>query len=76
MANSDYLIAGNDEHGLEPLPTVGKRTPYISQVGRSFYENEFNKEAKRYFLEACKRQGFRTLDVKPSNYDGSKKLFR
>ena len=23
MANSDYLIAGNDEHGLEPLPTGG-----------------------------------------------------
>ena len=69
MANSDYLIAGNDEHGLEPLPTVGKRTPYISQVGRSFYENEFNKEAKRYFLEACARQGFRTLDVKPGNQD-------
>ena len=21
MANSDYLIAGNDEHGLEPMPT-------------------------------------------------------
>ena len=21
MANSDYLIAGNDEHELEPLPT-------------------------------------------------------
>jgi len=69
MANSDYLIAGNDEHGLEPLPTIGKRTPYISQVGRSFYENEFNKEAKRYFLEACARQGFRTLDVKPGNQD-------
>ena len=69
MANSDYLIAGNDEHGLEPMPTVGKRTPYISLVGRSFYENEFNKEAKRYFLEACARQGFRTLDVKPGNQD-------
>ena len=69
MANSDYLIAGNDEHGLEPMPTVGKRTPYISQVGRSFYENEFNKEAKRYFIEACARQGFRTLDVKPGNQD-------
>lgn len=69
MANSDYLIAGNDEHGLEPQPTIGKRTPYISQVGRSFYENEFNKEAKRYFLEACARQGFRTLDVKPGNQD-------
>ena len=23
MANSDYLIAGNDERGLEPLPTGG-----------------------------------------------------
>ena len=69
MANSDYLIAGNDEHGLEPLPTIGKRTPYIKLVGRSFYENEFNKEAKRYFLEACARQGFRTLDVKPGNQD-------
>lgn len=69
MANSDYLIAGNDEHGLEPQPTIGKRTPYISQVGRSFYENEFNKEAKRYFLEACARQGFRTVDVKPGNQD-------
>lgn len=71
MANSDYLIAGNDEHGLAPLATPGKRTPYISKIGRSFYENEFNKEAKRYFLEACKRQGFRVLDVKPSNYDVS-----
>ena len=69
MANSDYLIAGNDEHGLEPLPTIGKRTPFISKVGRSFYENEFNKEAKRYFLEACARQGFRTVDVKPGNQD-------
>ena len=69
MANSDYLIAGNDEHGLEPVPTAGKRTPYISRIGRSIYENEFNKEAKRYFLEACARNGFRTLDVKPGNED-------
>ncbi len=69
MANSDYLIAGNDEHGLEPQPTIGKRTPVMPNVGRSFYENEFNKEAKRYFLEACARQGFRTLDVKPGNQD-------
>jgi N-acetylmuramoyl-L-alanine amidase len=71
LANSDYLIAGNDEHGLSPLATPGKRTPYIDKVGRSFYENEFNKEAKRYFLEACSNQGFKTLDVKPSNYDVS-----
>ena len=54
-----------------PLTAPGKRTPYISKIERSFYENEFNKEAKKYFLEACKRQGFRTLDVKPSNYDVS-----
>ena len=39
MANSNYLIAGNDEHGLSPLATPGKRTPYISKIGRSFYEN-------------------------------------
>ena len=71
MVNSNYLIAGNDEHGLAPLATAGKRTPYISKVGRNFYENEFNKEAKRYFLEACKRQNFKTLDVKPNNYDVS-----
>ena len=69
MANSDYLIAGNDEHGLKPKPTIGKRSPIIKEIGRSFYENEFNKEAKRYFLEACKRQGFRTLDVKPGDED-------
>lgn len=69
MANNDYLIAGNDEHGLAPLATPGKRTPYIDKIKRSFYENEFNKEAKKYFLQACNRQGFKTLDVKPNNYD-------
>ena len=41
MANaSSFLIAANDEHGLNP-PTVGKRTPFISYINRSFYENEF-----------------------------------
>ena len=68
MSNKQYWIAGNDEHGLNPA-TPGKRTPYIEQVGRSFYENEFNKEAKKYFLEACKRQGFSILDVKPNSLD-------
>ena len=52
MANSDYLIAGNDEHGLAPLATPGKRTPYISKIERSFYENEFNKVTKRLALLA------------------------
>ena len=36
---SDFLIGANDEHGLNP-PTAGKRTPIISYIGRSFYENE------------------------------------
>ena len=66
---SDYLIAGNDEHGLMPVPTAGKRTPIMPYVNRSFYENEFNRMAKQYFLAACKRCGFRTLDVKPENTD-------
>lgn len=66
---ANILIAGNDEHGLLPQPTVGKRTPIMPYVGRSFYENEFNRMAKAYFLEACRRCGFRTLDVKPENTD-------
>ena len=66
---STILVAGNDEHGLLPQPTVGKRTPIMPYVNRSFYENEFNRMAKAYFLEACKRCGFRTLDVKPENTD-------
>lgn len=68
---SQLLIAGNDEHGLLPQPTPGKRTPIMPRVNRSFYENEFNRMAKQYFLEACKRCGFRTLDVKPENTDVS-----
>ena len=49
---SDFLIGANDEHGLNP-PTVGKRTPIINYIGRSFYENEFNRRAKNAFIEAC-----------------------
>ena len=46
MANaSEFLIAANDEHGLNP-PTAGKRTPIMPYINRSFYENEFNKLAK------------------------------
>lgn len=65
---SDFLIAGNDEHGLNP-PTVGKRTPVINYIGRSFYENEFNKEAKNQFLNACLRCGFKVYDVHPEVQD-------
>ena len=65
---SDFLIGANDEHGLNP-PTAGKRTPIISYIGRSFYENEFNRAAKYAFILACLRCGFNVLDVHPEVQD-------
>ncbi len=67
---SDFLIGANDEHGLNP-PTAGKRTPVISYIGRSFYENEFNREAKLMFMLACLRCGFNVYDVHPEIQDVS-----
>lgn len=32
---SNFLIGANDEHGINP-PTVGKRTPIMPYIGRSF----------------------------------------
>ncbi|MBR2971240.1 MAG: peptidoglycan-binding protein [Clostridia bacterium] len=69
MANADnFYIGANDEHGQFP-PTVGKRTPIMPYIGRSFYENEFNRPAKYYFLLACLRTGFNVYDVKPELTD-------
>jgi len=65
---SDYLIAGNDEHGVLP-PTFGKRTPVMPYINRAIYENEFNYMAKNYFLADCLRVGFYILDVKPNRQD-------
>ncbi len=65
---SDFLIGANDEHGLNP-PTAGKRTPIINYIGRSFYENEFNRAAKYAFILACLRCGFNVLDVHPEIQD-------
>jgi len=65
---SDFLIGANDEHGLNP-PTAGKRTPIINYIGRSFYENEFNRAAKNAFILACLRCGFNVLDVHPEIQD-------
>lgn len=67
---SDFLIGANDEHGLNP-PTAGKRTPIISYIGRSFYENEFNRRAKFEFILACLRCGFNVYDVHPEVQDVS-----
>lgn len=70
MANNpqNYLIAGNDEHGINP-PTAGKRTPQMPYIDRQIYENEFNYAAKNAFLADCYRIGFRVLDVKPNRQD-------
>lgn len=69
MANaSNFLIGANDEHGLNP-PTLGKRTPTMPYIGRSFYENEFNRQAKYAFILACLRCGFRVYDVHPEVQD-------
>ena len=67
---SDFLIAANDEHGLNP-PTAGKRTPILPYINRSFYENEFNRAAKYQFLLACLRCGFNVFDVHPELQDVS-----
>lgn len=64
----NYLIAGNDEHGINP-PTLGKRTPVMPYINRSIYENEFNFSAKNAFLADCLRIGFNILDVKPNRQD-------
>ena len=67
---SDFLIAANDEHGLNP-PTAGKRTPIMPYINRSFYENEFNRAAKYQFILACLRCGFNIFDVHPELQDTS-----
>jgi len=68
MANEIYYIGANDEHGINP-PTAGKRTPTMPNLDRSIYENEFNRAAKIYFIEALFRNGFSVYDVKPELRD-------
>ena len=66
----NFLIGANDEHGLNP-PTAGKRTPIMPYIQRSFYENEFNKQAKIDFILACLRCGYNVYDVHPEIQDTS-----
>lgn len=68
MANEDFYIGANDEHGVNP-PTAGKRTPIVPNLNRQIYENEFNRAAKNKFIEACMRQDFSVYDVKPEYQD-------
>ena len=68
MANDNFYIGANDEHGVNP-PTLGKRTPLLNGLNRQIYENEFNREAKNKFIEACLRNSFSVYDVKPELQD-------
>lgn len=68
MANDDFYIGANDEHGVNP-PTIGKRTPIVPGLNRAIYENEFNRAAKNKFIEACLRNSFSVYDVKPEEQD-------
>lgn len=68
MANEDFYIGANDEHGVNP-PTQGKRTPVVPGLNKQIYENEFNRAAKNKFIEACMRQDFSVYDVKPELQD-------
>jgi len=68
MANDNFYIGANDEHGVNP-PTVGKRTPVMPGLNRQIYENEFNRAAKNKFIEACMRNSFSVYDVKPEMQD-------
>jgi N-acetylmuramoyl-L-alanine amidase len=75
MANAnDYLIAGDDGHGMYnqtgSAENPGKRTP-IFPDGHYTLEDEFNKSACNYFLSACQRCGFRTIQLAPEDTNTS-----
>lgn len=66
MAASDYLVILDDGHGEN---TAGKRTPYISSLGRQIRENEFNEPVVNLLEKELKRCGFRTLQLAPTDVD-------
>jgi len=63
-----YLVALDDGHGME---TAGKRTPYVTELGRFVHENEFNKAVVNYMVVELKRCGIGSLLVAPTDSDTS-----
>lgn len=60
------LIALDDGHGMQ---TAGKRTPFVSSIGRYIPENEFNRAVVKYLNEELKRCGFKTVLTAPTDAD-------
>lgn len=60
------LVALDDGHGME---TAGKRSPFISEIGRAIRENEFNRAVVNLLAEELKRCGFDVLLVAPTDAD-------
>ncbi|MEC3884570.1 N-acetylmuramoyl-L-alanine amidase [Halobacillus sp. HZG1] len=60
------LVALDDGHGMQ---TSGKRTPYISQLGRAIRENEFNRKVVGFLSDLLLSNGFRVLLVAPTDVD-------
>lgn len=52
------LVCIDPGHGIN---TPGKRTPVISELGRSIKEYEFNKPVAYYLRQELERCGFRTM---------------
>ena len=63
---SEFLIGLDDGHGPH---TAGKRTPFISSLGRQIHENEFNKSVVDLLEKELKQCGFRTIQIAPTDID-------
>jgi N-acetylmuramoyl-L-alanine amidase len=63
-----YVVLRDAGHGIF---TSGKRTPYMSSLGRSIKENEFNEPVSEYFEDELKRHGVIVHDISPTTNDVS-----
>jgi N-acetylmuramoyl-L-alanine amidase len=61
-----YVVLRDAGHGIH---TSGKRTPYMSSLGRSIRENEFNEPVSEYFEDELKRHGVIVHDISPTTND-------
>jgi N-acetylmuramoyl-L-alanine amidase len=61
-----YVVLRDAGHGIS---TSGKRTPYISSLGRYIKENEFNEPVSEYFEDELKRHGVIVHDISPTTRD-------